>query len=176
MAFSRIVVEHPESSAVLNDLLNKPQASRSRNMVRKLSDYLRAIAGRVRPATVTLNRGAVKASGTLTFTGNPSNGETFAVAGVTFTAITSGASGDQWNIGAGATANATAVAAAVNASSNASGKVVASSAAGVVTFTAVVPGVIGNALALSESLSNAAVSGAALASGTDGSEVVSDLD
>lgn len=175
MAFSRVVIEHPESSTVLNDLLNKPAANRPRNMVRKLSDYLRAIAGRIRPATVTLNRGAVKATATLTVSSTGSlNTETCTICNVTFTAVTSGATGNQFNINSTPATQAANMNAAFNASSNLSGKVVSSVNGAVVTLTSVVPGLIGNALEASESLTNVAL--VAFASGTDGSEVVSDLD
>lgn len=123
------------------------------------------------------------ASGTLTFTGAPANNETFAINGVTITAKTSGAvaANGEFNIGADATANATAVAALINGTPDAADVntsyptygnaplagtgVTATSAAGVVTFHAIAPGTAGNSITLTESLSNATVSGAGTLTG-----------
>lgn len=66
------------------------------------------------------------------------------------------------------TATATALAAAINASANAlvNQHVTASSAAGVVTITAFLPGPAGNAITLAASGTGATASGARLAGGT----------
>lgn len=119
----------------------------------------------------------VRASGTLTFTGLPVNAETFAVAGKTYTVQTSLTDVDgNIKIGADITAMASNVAAAINkgsgsgtayaASMTENAHVYATSAAGVVTFVAKIPGTIGNFVTLTESLSNATPSGAVLASGS----------
>lgn len=113
--------------------------------------------------------GGAFATGTLTFTGAPTAAQTFEIGGATFTARDSGAEGDEFNIGATVTETAAAVAAAVNASTTETftGMVYATSSAGVVTFTSTVPGNFGNLLTLTESLSNATVSGSGfLAGGT----------
>jgi hypothetical protein len=100
---------------------------------------------------------SVAATATLTFTGAPVADETFVLNGVTFTAKTSGASGDQFNIGGNVTATAAAVVAAVNASVSVgvADVITASNVAGVVTFTADDVGDEGNDLTLTESLTNA---------------------
>ena len=59
---------------------------------------------------------ALSARGALTFTGVPTNGQTFALNGVTYTAVTSGASGNEWNIGGTAADNASAVGAMIRSS------------------------------------------------------------
>lgn len=118
-----------------------------------------------RGVNVVVNTGSVAATGLVTFTGAPSNNETLSIANVTFTAKTSGATGNQFDIGGTVTETAENLVTAVNASSNLAGIVSASNAAGVVTLTALVPGTIGNGLELSESLSNATVT--AFASGAE---------
>jgi hypothetical protein len=110
---------------------------------------------------------AVAASGTFTVaTGGSANNETCSIAGVTFTAKTSGATGNQFNISATAATQATNMAAAINASSSLTGIVTASSALGVVTITAASKGLMGNGIAISEgTLSNVTKSGALLTAG-----------
>lgn len=157
-----------ETSTHVDRLLNLRSDNRGLDAM-KIAKIFERLAGGTGNGSVRVVTGAVRASGTLTFTGNPLNTETFTINGVTFTAKTSGATGDQWNIGANATANAAAVVTMVNASTTAKikGVIKAASAAGVVTFTCLVPGVIGNLCTLTESLTNATVSGANFASGTE---------
>lgn len=59
---------------------------------------------------------AAMATLVLALTGQPTAGQAITVAGVTFTAVASGATGNQFNIGASAAATATNLAAAINAS------------------------------------------------------------
>jgi hypothetical protein len=112
-------------------------------------------AGSKASGTATLN--AVVATNTLT------------VNGVVFTGVSPGpAVGDQFVIGADDTATAANIAAAINASATAGvlGVVTASSAAAVVTITAVQPGVQGNAITLAGTAVRFVVSGAVLSGGT----------
>lgn len=120
-------------------------------------------------ANVTISE--TRATGTLTISGNPVAAETFVVNGVTYTFRAAGTlttSRDILITPGDNTAMAAAVAAAVNAyenrrldtGNNNTPAVVATSALGVVTFTAVADGTAGNALTLTESATNVAVSGA----------------
>lgn len=120
-----------------------------------------------RGASIVYFDTAVAASTTGTFTGVPSNNETMTVNGVTFTAKTSGATGNQFNIGADVTTTAANLAAAINASTTAgvAGTVFASSAAGVVTFYAAVPGAAGKNIPMTESLSNFTLADTTLSTG-----------
>jgi len=72
--------------------------------------------------------------------------------GAAFTAVASGATGNQWNIGANDTASAVNLATAINGSVTAliAGYVKASSASTVVTISAMVPGVLGNLLVITK--------------------------
>lgn len=109
---------------------------------------------------------SVYATGTVTFTGRPTGGETMLLGNVTITARDSGATGNEFNTSAvSVTTTAASLAALINSSSSFTGIVSATSALGVVTITSSVPGVIGNGIQLSESLSNATF--AAFASGAE---------
>lgn len=127
-------------------------------------------------ASLSINVGAVKAAGTLTVAaGGSANNETCTVCGITFTAKTTGATGNQFNISATAATQAQNMVTAFNASADLAGKVVASRENGVVTLTAVVPGVIGNGLQLSAgTLANVTLG--AFANGSDGTAYSLDLD
>lgn len=137
-----------------------------------VGNYLRESL--LRGISVNVVTGIVQATGAFTFTGLPSDAETLTINGVTFTARTSGATGDEFNIGADATATATNMAAAVNASVTAGivGVVSATSAAGVVTITSVVGGFVGNSIPITESMTNLAVSGALLTGGAEGTTIL----
>lgn len=118
--------------------------------------------------------GAVQATATMTVAaGGSANDETCSIANVTFTAKTSGATGNQFNINADEEVQAANMAAAFNASSNLAGKVTASVAGAVVTLTSVVPGLVGNGIQVSDALAN--VTTAAFANGSDGTSYSQDF-
>lgn len=129
-------------------------------LLRYLSDWQRGNDGnRIgQTASATAYVGAVAATATMTSTGAAVNDETCVICGVTFTAKTSGATGNQFNLSGTVATQATNIAAAVNASTDLTGVCTATSALGVVTFTAAVPGKIGNGLTLTESLTNVTIS------------------
>lgn len=99
---------------------------------------------------------AISASTTGTFTGAPVADQTMVINGVTFTAKSSGATGNQFNIGSTVTETAANLVAAINASTTAGiiNTVRATYAAGVVTFYSVVPGSVGLNIPITESLDN----------------------
>lgn len=134
-----------------------------------LARYFDAIAGGVYDGKVKEITGAVNSIATITVTSTgPTNNETASVANQTITAKTSGANpvNGEFNINASATVVATGIALAINSIVALSGVVVATSALGVVTITAAAPGIIGNGLQISESLTNTTAT--AFASGVDG--------
>lgn len=122
---------------------------------RSVSDYFLALGGGVREGLVTVKLGAVQAAGTLTITSTgPALTNTIIIAGVTFTAVASSPTAVQFirsDTPATAAAN---IVTAINANTTLSGVVRASSAAGVVTVTAVVPGKSGNGLVMSTAAAN----------------------
>lgn len=138
-----------------------------------LADYFTSLSTRNNTATVLIQVGAVQATGSVIFSGAPSNNETVTIGNVVFTAKTSGATGNQFNI-SGSTVTATNLAAAINASASMAGICTASIVvAGTVILTAVVAGLSGNALALSEALSNATAT--AFSGGTAGTQTTLSL-
>lgn len=120
-----------------------------------------------RGASVVYFDTAVAASTTGTFTGAPTAEDTVTVNGVAFTAKSSGATGNQFNIGSTPTLTAANLAAAINASTTAgvAGTVFASSSAGVVTFYSAVPGTAGKSIVLSESADNFTLADTTLSTG-----------
>jgi phage tail sheath gpL-like len=112
------------------------------------------------------------ASGTFTFSGASTAGDTILINGVTFTAVASGATGNQFNVGASASAQATNLASAINGSATAlvNTTVTALAASGVVTITAVKNGAMGNAVTIAKGTdagSVVTVSGARLTGGLE---------
>lgn len=116
---------------------------------------------------------AVQATGTVTCA-SVSAADTVTINGVTFTAVAGAAGANQFSIDGNDTADGAALAAAVNASVTAgiTGVVTAAAASGVVTFTASVPGLVGNAITLASSNgTRLAVSAARLAGGTNATAI-----
>ena len=113
--------------------------------------------------------GSVSSTGTITFS-SIANGDTITVNGTVFTCETSGATGNQFNVGTSDTVAAANAAAAINASATGSvtANVVATSAGAVITITSIVPGTIGNNIAIAISAHGSVSGGGKLASGTDG--------
>lgn len=116
----------------------------------------------------TASADPVKASGTLTLTSViATNACTVGKTTFTFTS-TPTLSTDVEVDGATNALDATALAAAINAHTDTSKIVVASAASNVVTITALVPGVIGNQIALSSAAGTIVASATYLASGAGG--------
>lgn len=145
-------------------------------MARKVLNYLESVqvgnqlaydqSLSIAPSILVENQGSmVKASGTFTLSSVVAT-NTCSVNGVTFTAIASGATGNQFNVGVDDTETAVNLAAAINASVSAlvSGYVSASSALAVVTVSSSFFGTAGNQATIVGS-ANIVASGARLASG-----------
>lgn len=111
--------------------------------------------------------GPIAATATITSTGAASNNETMLLCNQTLTAKTSGAvaANGEFNLSATVGTQATNIAAAINAVAALSGVVTATASLGVVTVSAVAPGIIGNGFQISESLTNVTV--AAFAGGVN---------
>lgn len=134
----------------------------------KLEDSFTQFVSGVRPVKIILGLNAVQASGTVTLSSHVAT-NTVTINGTVFTAVASGATGNQYNVGADSVTAAN-LAAAINASvtANISGLVTAAAVSNVVTITAVTPGLLGNLITLAIS-ANGSVSGANATGGTQGS-------
>jgi hypothetical protein len=173
MASTVITITHDSSTADMQET----KIDHSDRYMRSayLSDYFSSLARGTREGSIDVQiaeGSAVAASGTITFSDTGAADDTILINGVTFTAKASGATGNEWNVGASATLSAQAFKAAVNASASAlvSQHVTASGSAAVITITAIQKGVSGNAITIAEgvdSSSDMAVSGARLTGGAN---------
>lgn len=147
-----------------NSVINLQQGSQA--CLQSYENYFAGINGGEARALINVYVGAVQAAATLTSTGAATATETFILANVTFTAVASGATGNQFNVSGTVATQAANIAAAINASTNLAGIVTATSALGVTTITAVLPGLMSNGLQISEGLTNVTL--AAFSGGLDG--------
>lgn len=124
------------------------------------------------PDTLAFDNVSVRASGTITITNNTNltDGDTFTINGTVFTAKSSGATGNQFNIGADVNASAAALQAVLDASVVAGVAVATYTVnSATITITYDTPGTGGNSFTLAVSDATAAsVSGATLSGGTAG--------
>jgi phage tail sheath gpL-like len=132
----------------------------------KLMSFVRSLMSGNRPAKVQIGAGAVQATGTVTLVSFVAN-DTVTINGVVLTGKASPATEAEFACGVSDTADAAALAAAINVHSTLSLILSATSALGVVTITALKPGLLGNCVTLAIS-AHGSVSAARMASGTDG--------
>lgn len=177
MAQSVVVFTHSEADVDAKRILQGPRTApfAAPSNVEK---YLGSLSTGVRKAKMEVKTAMVYASGTITFSGTGAANDTILINGVTFTAKASGATGNEWNVGASAALSAAACAAAINASATAlvNTTVTAAADSGVVTITAKVAGYMGNAVTIAEGVdgsSHMVVSGARLTAGDDGTVTTS---
>jgi hypothetical protein len=166
MSLARLDIDLPWAQNALEShlLLN----SGARRVKDNLGALLSALAsGAVDQNSVKLVTGAVKASGTITFSSLVAD-DTVTINGVVFTAKASPSGANQFALGADDTAAAANLAAKINASALAkiANVVTATSNGAVVTITCVVPGLVGNLGTLAIS-AHGSVSGAALTGGAE---------
>ena len=137
-----------------------------------LINYLTGVKGGIYRALIGLASGAVQASGTLTVSSTGSTAaQACTVCNVTLTGRTSTTTMNEFNVNTDPATQAAAMAACINASTDLANKVTATSLLGVVTITAVIPGLAGNGLQLSAgNLSNVAL--VAFANGANGDTLV----
>lgn len=133
------------------------------------------LGGASQGALLSFAVGAAQAAGTVTFASTgPTNGQTCTICGVTFTAVTSGATGNQFNISATPATVAANLVTAINAATSLSGIVTATALLGVVTVKPVVPGKVGNGLVMANvNLSNTTI--VSFTGGTDGTAYSLDM-
>lgn len=167
MAIQTILhITHPATAADGKELLIDDNTQSSGL---KLQRFVKNVVSGVDGGEVFTGVAADKASGTFTLDTVIAT-DAVSINGVTFTGVASGATGNQFNIGADDDETAENLAAAINASASAlvNEHVVASAAAAVVTVTAKWPGASGNAITIASADLTITASGARLEGGTDG--------
>lgn len=128
--------------------------------LQNLQNYLSGLSGGNQAAILSINVGAVQATATITSTGTATAAQTMTLFNVTLTAVASAPAANQFVVSATPATQAANIAAAINASASFTGRVTATSAAGVVTVRAVMPGVVGNGLQIANvNLGNVTVAG-----------------
>lgn len=140
----------------------------------KLSNFITALqsgselgpTGSAPSIAVSIEGQATAASGTFTLNTVIAT-DAISINGVTFTCVASGATGNQFNVGADDDETAENMAAAINASATAlvSTQVTASASAAVVTITAKIKGYAGNAVTIASADATITASGARLTGG-----------
>lgn len=154
-----------ESYQTIADRLLKSTTKPKEEAV-SVRNFFHALAGTDRNGKfdVEINTGdAVAASGTITLSSFVAT-DTVTIGAVVLTCVASGATGAQFNVGGTDTLTAVNLAAKINAYAPLNQIVSATSALGVVTLACLVPGTIGNQVALAIS-AHGSVSAAHLASG-----------
>ena len=158
------------TSETTTDVAYKLAAAKGdpKRFANELITWINKMAGGLLPATIKARIGDVKATGTVTLA-SVDVSDTVTIDGIVFTAVASGATGNQFNQGGTDTVDAASLVTAINANTTLDGRVVATSALGVVTLTAVEGGELGNSVSLASSNgTRLAVSAAALAGGVNG--------
>lgn len=141
----------------------------SQTTLNEIQDLFASLACGAEWGKMDLYYNTVQASGTLTMN-TVVNGNTCAVAGVTFTSVASNPTSVQFVTGGTNAATATNLAAAINANTTTNKVVTATASGAVVTVTAQVPGTEGNLIALATGGATIAISGALLTGGSDGTK------
>ena len=165
-----MTIETSYSAAAFESLVDLDGGDQQ-TAIKGLINFLQGVnAGRY-DAELGFQVGGTRAQATLTVSSTGSlNSETMAVNGITFTAVTSGATGNQFDISTTPATQAENMTVAFNNSSDLKGVIKAERSGAVVTLYSMVPGVIGDTIAISESLTNVALSDFATEStGVDGS-------
>lgn len=171
MSFVKVLLSLPDSSQTVTDLLLVDATNNvysENGLVNLISNMIDG--QQVAYAKVSTN--PVQASGTGTFTGAATADQTMTICGATFTAKASpDESANEYLVSATVALEAASLARAINASTDLTGLVTATSSLGVVTITAVQPGITGNFLpTVDVDTSNFTFAQALLTGGTDGTQ------
>ena len=170
-----LAISSRRDDATLKAMFETPGTSPKHETAQRIQTFISGLvtgselgpSGSAPSIAISIEGQATAASGTLTVaTGGSTAAQTCSIAGVTFTAKASGATGNEFNVSATAATQATNMANAINASSSLTGIVTASAASGVVRITAATKGLMGNGIAISAgTLANVTASGALLTGG-----------
>lgn len=172
MAGSMIFLDHGLSAADVQDkIYGNDLNSRNRfQLVGNLVQFIKGLAQGIYSARCVIRSNAALASGTVTLAAHVAT-DTVTVAGVVFTCVASGATGNQYNVGATDALTAANLAAAINASVTAAVQYIVRAVAvpdsAVVRIEGAMPGVQGNTITLAIS-AHGSVSGANLTGGSNG--------
>jgi len=173
MPLTRLIIDHQTTALQQIDQMGLRQ-NESRLSGQNLVNYFAGLVSGVRSAALLeFAVGAGQSSATLTFSGLPTAAETMVLGNSTITARASGATGLEFNIGGTATITATNLVNLINTNATLRALFIASSAAGVVTIQVLVPGPVGNAVQVSEGMTNTTVT--AFSGGTVGTPFTVDL-
>lgn len=158
-----LVINSLDSANTLNAFV-APSSGNQMPTLTGIENLINAMEGGLKDIQDGLIVFGVPATATCVFTGAPTAAQTVTINGVAFTARASGATGDEFDIGANVTATALNLATAINASTTAgiTGVVSATSSVGTVTISALVTGKFGLGYTIAETLSNATVTAFAL--------------
>lgn len=152
-------------------IISDPGAATIATMVRPLAAtnfHAVDLHADIAPSNVAQFDVARSASGTYTFGSNPANGQTVILNGSTWTFVTSGASGDETNIGANLAATLTQLASDLGASSDPNIDIATYSASStVLTITAGTAGTAGNGYTLAVGTYGGTISAPTLLGGTN---------
>lgn len=130
--------------------------------------FIKDLISGVWNSNTTIIQGGVYSTGTAVFSSVIAT-NTLVIGGVTITAVNSGATSVQFNVGASNTITAANAVTTINALTTLNKVVQASSSGGTVTIASLIPGTIGNLITLSAGGGTITV-GAALTGGTDGTK------
>lgn len=170
---TRIVIATNDSIAMVTDQLYPATGGSVPESVDRISRYVEGLAqGAFDFTSIAVSIGVLPATATLTMTGAATAGQTLSVANVTFTAETSGATGNQYNLSGTVGTQAANIAAAINGSTNLTGIVTASALAGVVTITAFSAGLDGNGLQISAGNTSNMTASSGFSGGSNGTKTV----
>jgi len=140
-----------------------------------LENFFGALCGGNQMAALDVNVGAEKATATLTVSaGGSTAAQAGTIANITLTGVAATPDENEFVVSATAATQAANMAAAINASSDLAGIVTAEADGGVVTLTAVTPGIVGNAIEISVgNLANVVAAG--FTGGDNGTEYIVNL-
>lgn len=173
MSFVRILMSVPDSAVTMTNILQLKASPVNQVDDENLDKLIGDMIDGSQLSYTKISTGSAQATGTGTFTGAAVAAETMVIAGVTFTArAVPNEAANEYLVSATVSLEAASLARAINASVQASPLVYASSALGVVTITAVQPGLTGNFIPTTETTTNFTFAQATLASGSNGTEAV----
>ncbi len=173
MSFVKILMSVPDSAVTMNSAYLQLNTSANQVDVQGLQKLMADMVDGAQVAYTKISTGALQAASTGTFTGAATADQTMTIAGATFTAKASpDEAANEYLVSATVALEAASLARAINASSDLTDLVTASSALGVVTITAVQPGITGNQIPTVDiNTSNFTFAHATLISGSDGTQV-----